>query len=164
MDIKRWNDYADPAKIWNNRFCVVLCLVVLAISIFWPIGNHRDNMLLRTMSANSVESVTVHQPIEDSTALLGQDSVRELVKVMNKVVLRGDDRLVYEAECYNPFFTVNLSDGYSFTFACYNGHYIMNGRCYAVDEADTAVFSQLRVLYTGYLRDPAYFVRGDEND
>ena len=136
-------------KMWNNRFCIVLCLVVLAISVFLPLGNRRGNMLLRTMSANSVESVTVHQPIEDSTALLGQDSVQELVKVMNKVVLRGDDRLVYEAECYNPFFTVNLSGGYSFTFACYNGHYIMNGRCYAVDEADAEGCSRRSVLYAG---------------
>lgn len=142
----------------NLLTIVIVCVIVVAGVVIYG-TNSVQNLFFALLSAEQVESVTVHQQFDDKAVKLSESDMQQLLPLLQKVRLKGNSVRLYSGESMNPQYTVRLKNGISFQIACYGDHYIINGRGYPISDRLEDNYAALGRLYMEHLENRTYFPR-----
>lgn len=142
----------------NLLTIVIVCFIVVAGVVIYG-TNSVQNLCFASLSADRVSAITVHQQFDQEEAQLLEADVKTLVQLLRKVRLTGRSVRLSAAENNNPQYTVRLKNGISFQIACYEDHYIINGRGYPISDQLEDNYAALGRLYMEHLENRTYFPR-----
>lgn len=147
-------------RIRTNLLTIGIVAAVVVIAFVLYLTNGIQNLFFACITPNQIESVTIYeQSIDERTAQLTEEDIRELAPLLQKVVLQGDSVRLLIADKYPPQYRVKLKSGIAFDVFCYGKYYIINGRAYPVGELSNANYSAIDDLYNGHIRNREYFPR-----
>ena len=151
-------------QIKTNLLTIVIVFIVLmAAVVFFPL-NGVQNLVFTLISADQVDSVTVHQQFDEANALLTEGDTQTLLPMLKAGRLTGESVRLFAGESINPQYTVRLKNGISFDIACYEDHYIIDGRGYPVSDRQKDNYTAIGRLYVEHLSNRTYFPRTKDGE
>lgn len=151
-------------QIKTNLLTILIVVTVIAAGIAVYATNGMANLFFALLSPDRVETVTVHSQFRQQEANLSDKDIQALVPLLKSTRLKGDSVRIFAGESLSPQYTVTLKSGLHFDIACYDDHYIINGRGYSVGDKNAqntqyANYIALGKQYLEYLENEAYFPR-----
>lgn len=148
----------------TNLLTILIVLFVGVIAVCLLVNNGAWNLMFGLLTPKQIESVTVYDPSGDRQAALTPEDAEALAYLLRKVQLEGASVRLLSAEDFSPQFRVRLTGGITFTIACYEDCYIVNGRGYyagdkAAEDADHINYQTIARLYDAHLQNREYFPR-----
>lgn len=145
--------------IKTNLLTILIICTLLVVSAALYLTNGVQNLMFATLSAEQIDTITIYEQFGDKNAILLEDDVEELVPQLRKVWLVGHSVRLVAAESMNPQYTVQLKNGICFDIACYEDHYIINGRGYAAEGPLYDNYTAVGQRYFEHLENREYFPR-----
>lgn len=153
-------------NIWNrritikaNRLAILVLCTLLIVTIILCFTNGVENLLLKSIAPGNISKITVHEQIGDRTAELTDVDAHALCSLLKHISVRGRSVRLTMAEDFNPQFTVRFKCGISMNVACYDDHYIINGRGYPITDGHQGSFAAISRQYYVYISNRSYFPR-----
>ena len=135
---------------------LICCALILTAVLCFT--NVRKNLMLASLTANRVDTVTVF--FGSQSATLSQADVEQLVPLIQTISLQGRSVRLTVAEEY-PCYSVRLKSGKIFTLTCYNNYYIVDGRSYPVTPYRQSNYDAIQRLYEDHCGNREYFPRNE---
>ena len=146
-------------QVKTNMLTILIICTLLVVSAVLYLTNGVQNLMLATISAEQVDTITIYEQFGENNATLSQTDVETLVPLLRKVRLVGRSVRLFAAESINPQYTVQLKSGMRFDIACYEDHYIINGRGYATEGSHYDNYTAIGQQYIERLENREYFPR-----
>ena len=146
-------------QVKTNLLTIYMICTLLVVSVALYLTNGVQNLMLATISAEQVDTITIYEQFGEKKATLSQTDVETLVPLLRKVWLVGRSVRLFAAESMNPQYTVQLKNGTRFDMACYEDHYIINGRGYAAEGSLYDNYIAIEQKYLEFLGNREYFPR-----
>ncbi len=145
--------------IKTNLLTILILCTLLIMSVVLCLTNGVKNLMLATLSAEQVGTITIYEQFGEYNAILSQTDVETLVPLLQKVRLIGRSVRLSAADTINPHYTIRLKSGICFDIACYEEYYIVNGRGYSASDSDYSNYTAIGLQYLSFLENREYFPR-----
>lgn len=146
-------------QVKTNLLTILIICTLLVVSAVLYLTNGVQNLVFATITAGQVDTITIYEQFGEKNAILSETDEDMLVSLLRNVRLVGRSVRLFAAEAMNPQYTVQLKSGMRFDIACYEDHYIVNGRGYVTEGSHYDNYTAIGQQYIEHLENREYFSR-----